>query len=469
MQSTLPANIFLFPFDVNIVPPSEQNKLQNLSRLTIGYHQDKMELATLDFCDPHARIDLNDWSTETLESTKTTTNSTPLSSFTPNQTKSTTHVDQQSELAIHSITLNVNQICNLHCNYCAAGGDGSFGDPIKSISVENTLPQLQWMLARLKPGQKFHINFLGGEPLLHPKSIELICEYVHNTATANLIQSQFSITTNGTLIDEQVLSLFKKYHFNISVSVDGPAEINDQVRPSKNKLLSTTASVVSGLLALNTIKSDIGYVKAVGTFGQHNLELVKAYEFYLQFPVFDLFVFQLDHNNTSAAVSEIFTEQMQKIAKLAFANEGEVGLRKLEYYDRLFEKLDQQRPSLNYCGAGKTYVMVDAKNQIFSCPWDVNESQSQLGVGTYISKEKSVLYQRNQVEKPDCQKCWAKLICGGGCSYIHRVSQAFHTQQKLNLTEPVTETSKTFCDRERSLIKTGLMYYLLSRRDSYES
>ena len=72
---------------------------------------------------------------------------------------------------IRSITLNVTQICNLKCHYCAAGGDGTYGDPVTRISIEKTLPQLKFLIEKVPAGRKFHISFVGGEPFLYPNSL----------------------------------------------------------------------------------------------------------------------------------------------------------------------------------------------------------------------------------------------------------------------------------------------------------
>lgn len=482
---TIPENISFFDLPLNIKNLNIAKKFQNF---TLAFQQNSLELA---FLPTNDLSQLKDWLKKPRETADPTEglflNSNTLDVGANNNTatelllsdlitwsqntilKNQSDSDPQSlltlenEPTIRSITLNVNQICNLHCSYCAAGGDGSYGDPIKSISIERTLPQMKWMLSKLKDNQTFHINFLGGEPLLHPKSIELICQYLSELVEIQKnkglnINVQFSITTNGTLITAEIAEMFAKYNFNISVSIDGPSEINDVVRPLKTKFSNfsgSTQKVIDGLNHLKLLKSKLGYIKLVGTFGTHNLELLKAYRFYDQFSFIDLMVFQLDHNNTDDHLSQIFTEEFLKVAEIAFSEKGENGLRRLEYFDRLFDKLDHQRPSLNYCGAGKTYAMVDSNNRLFSCPWDVNDKDLQLGVGTYFSKEKTAQYQKNQVEKPDCQSCWAKYLCGGGCSYIHKTSGF--------------QTSKSFCNKERSLIKIGLMYYLLARGDFYES
>ena len=85
---------------------------------------------------------------------------------------------QKLDQIVRSITLNVTQICNLKCTYCAAGGDGTYGSPQVKISVEKTLPQLKFFLERIPANQSFKITFLGGEPLLYPEGVRAIAEYV---------------------------------------------------------------------------------------------------------------------------------------------------------------------------------------------------------------------------------------------------------------------------------------------------
>jgi uncharacterized protein len=110
-----------------------------------GFHQLNLEVAQLENLNsPETQEELVEWSLskniETLSG----------------------NLDQK----VTQIILNVTQICNLHCTYCAAGGDGTYGDPVKIISVEKTLPQIRFFIEKLSPNETFYINFLGGEPLL---------------------------------------------------------------------------------------------------------------------------------------------------------------------------------------------------------------------------------------------------------------------------------------------------------------
>lgn len=359
--------------------------------------------------------------------------------------------DSPSQFGIRSITLNVNQICNLHCHYCAAGGNGSYGDPVKKISIEKTLPQIAWMIEKVPAGQTFGINFLGGEPLLYPEALEMIGDHAAELAKAKGVQLTLGVTTNGTLINEKALAIFLKHKFNVTISIDGPAEINDRVRPSKNSS-SPTAQIEKGLELLLQNKAKLGAIRFTAVFNKDNTEVLKAYRYFSRFDV-DIFSMNFDANEQDEAASRKFTAELAEAAREAFQKGGEPALRKIEYFDRLFDRLDSQIRLNNYCGAGKSYFMVDARNQVFTCPWDVNNSKEMVGVDTYLSKEKLEPYQTAINAKAGCKDCWARNICGGGCMYIHQTK-----------TGKKTQVDPEFCDRTRTLITEGLMYYLSSRQ-----
>jgi uncharacterized protein len=355
--------------------------------------------------------------------------------------------DSSNQFGIRAITLNVNQICNLHCVYCAAGGNGTYGDPIKKISIEKTLPQLKWLIEKTPSGEKFSINFLGGEPLLYPAALRMLSEYAWDVANDRGVKLTVGMTTNGTLITPDIVELLKRFKFNITISLDGPPEINDLVRPTKTGA-SSTQMIMEGLKLLLEAKDQLGYIRFGGVFGNNNNEVEKAYDFYAQFPV-DIYSFNYDATERSEEVSEKFTAGMLKVAEKAVKTGGEVGLRKIEFFDRLFSRLDSQTRLKNYCGAGKSYMVLDAKNQFFTCPWDVNELSERVGENSQFDEEKLKPYQNAINDKTDCRSCWARHLCGGGCSYMHK-----------NKTGQKDQVDSNFCIRTRSLIAQGLVYYL---------
>ncbi|GIL17662.1 MAG: thioether cross-link-forming SCIFF peptide maturase [Oligoflexia bacterium] len=351
---------------------------------------------------------------------------------------------------LRSLSLNVTQICNLHCKYCAAGGDGSYGDPIKKISVEKTIPQLRFLLEKVPAGESFKITFLGGEPLLYPEAIDMIAESAQEIATQKQIRLSFTVVTNGTLLTDSNVDLLCKLKAHMTISLDGPAEVNDQLRPTKSGRGSTDL-VLNGIQKLISRKSELGSVGISGVFGARNPDLISAYKFYSSLGV-DWFDFTYDHLETRAEVSRDFTDQLFQVADLAWKKDKEKALRQIKVFDHYFQLLDSQQRNENYCGAGKSFLMMDARNNLYTCPWVVGRSKEVVGTQDTLSSEKLKAYEKPLVELNNCGSCWARYLCGGGCMYIHE-----------NKTGSKHRVDENFCERTRNLIGLALLYYEKSR------
>jgi len=352
---------------------------------------------------------------------------------------------------VRSITINVTQVCNLHCTYCAAGGDGSFGDPVKKISVEKTLPQIQFFLNKLSSGDTFRITFLGGEPLLYPEGIKLIADYALQLALEKNISIEFVVVTNGTQFNEKTISLLKEIKADITVSIDGAADVNDQVRVTKAGK-GTTSAVVQGLQNLLKEKKHLGRVGLSGVFTAFNSDLLSAYLFYNQFNV-DWYDFTYDHTEVRKEVSDRFMHELSQVAGQAFQIGGEKELRKIKLFDTYFQLLDSKVGTENYCGAGKSYLIIDARNNLYTCPWVVGQKDEIVGSGVTLFDSELKKYANPLIEQNGCQTCWARHLCGGGCMFIHK-----------NKTGDKHQVDENFCERTRYLIAQAILYYEQSRQ-----
>src|SRR5690606_31855458 len=87
--------------------------------------------------------------------------------------------------------------------------------------------------------KRYQIHFLGGEPLLYPKIIRELCQYAKLMISGSDKTVEVSVTTNGTLINDTVAELLAQYRFSVTVSIDGPKDINDRTRPALGKNSST--------------------------------------------------------------------------------------------------------------------------------------------------------------------------------------------------------------------------------------
>lgn len=356
-----------------------------------------------------------------------------------------------NEPKVKSITLNVNQVCNLACHYCAAGGDGTYGDPVKNISIQKTLPQLQFFLERLSENETFSVNLLGGEPLLYPEGVRLICEFLTEETKKRNLKLNLSITTNGTLFDENNLKILTDHKVSIVISMDGPEAMTDNHRPSKDGK-STFAKIEKCLELIRPVRHKISYLAMHGVFGRHNLDLLSAYKYYASVSV-DEMEFTYDHEEPDSEINEKFIQALNEVAAFAFQQGGLSALAKIRFFGGLFKRLDAKQLRQHYCNSGQTYFMIDSRNQVFTCPWDVGHPELKVGEGTSLSLTKLQSYQGSLIEKNNCQTCWAKHLCGGGCMFIHKAK-----------TGSKHKVDPEFCKRQRSLIFTGFSYYVQYRQ-----
>ena len=356
------------------------------------------------------------------------------------------------DFGIRSITLNINQICNLKCVYCAAGGDGTYGEPTNKISIEKTLPQLKFFLEQLKPGQKFAISFVGGEPLLHPDAIHAIYVYITSEAQKLNITPSMQIVTNGTLLSGRTLEIIRTMKINLTFSLDGSKKYNDIARPAKNGQSSTDLTVT----ALKEVLNNRGEIQKIGLSAicsEQCPDMLDSYHFFETLKP-DWMDFVFAYAEKSEELNRHFIEDLTEIARQAYAYGGEQNLRRIKTFDLYFRLLDNQQRIENFCGAGKTYLMVDAKNRLYSCPWDVGLKQESVGHDKQYDYDKLSNYSKSLIELNNCQTCWARHLCGGGCMHINRE----HTGDKH-------KKDKLFCERTRSLILVGILYYKLARAD----
>lgn len=359
-------------------------------------------------------------------------------------------LNDDNSFGIRSLTLNVTQICNLHCTYCAAGGDGTYGDPVKRVSIEKTLPQIRFFLDQIPRGGAFHIAFLGGEPLLYPEAVRAIGEYTAQEAAARGLRASFKVTTNGTLIGDEALAALRAIRAHVVVSLDGPREINDLQRVTKSGKGSFDA-VLRGLNRLVENSADLGSIGVHAVFNEKNLDVEKAWDFLAGLGVNSIdFTYTVSKPDREA--TRLYNESLARTARKAWARGGEGELLRIGNFRSIFRRLDARRRLENHCGLGKSMLVVDSRNRLWTCPWTVGKKGEMVGEGTDLDYDRLEKHRRPLVESNDCGDCWARFLCGGGCSFVHGSTGGDALDKKTD-----------FCERTRFLTSLALVYYHRAR------
>ena len=409
-------------------------------REAIGFHAENLQVARLDEQAWQAIADPETGSPEALSEIRQW-----------NAERDPETQDREPERDVRYLSINVAQLCNLRCAYCAAGGDGTFGDAQKQIDLEKAYAQLRRFIAPLPPGARFVLNFLGGEPLVALDAIEAIIARARLLAAGKQIKFVHKLTTNATLIDAAAAERLARAGFHVQVSLDGPPAINDRSRVTANGR-SSTAAALRGANRLFDTADRLGSISVNAVHGAHNVDALATYGYLREFP-WDRISLSFDSSSSDEALSLDFARSFCEAADAAWAHGGERELRRLHDFDVIFDVLDTQRRNRNFCGAGKSQILMDASARLYACYWwagDAREDLSSADGG--IDEAKRAQFARALVEANDCGSCWARNVCGGGCMNANKLANGNKHRK-----------SAAFCDRTRRIVAKGVELYERSR------
>lgn len=150
---------------------------------------------------------------------------------------------------IRRLEILVANDCNLNCKYCYAHA-GSYGRSVQRLDAD----AVQEYLSKLLIGKYTYVEtvmFFGGEPTLCPDTIRAACEFFEVNVNKRRFKRvpQYTMVTNGTLIDGRMATIISKYGIRVTVSVDGPQEINDLLRVDKENA-GTFSKIERGIKTL---------------------------------------------------------------------------------------------------------------------------------------------------------------------------------------------------------------------------
>ena len=134
---------------------------------------------------------------------------------------------------VHALSLAIAQKCNLGCTYCYAQ-QGEFGGAAQNMTRQAAEQAVDLLVNGAAPGARLNLAFLGGEPLANRALLQETTRRARTLADQRGVTLGFSITTNGTLLTEEDAAFFETFGFAVTVSLDGPREVHDRLRPFKS-------------------------------------------------------------------------------------------------------------------------------------------------------------------------------------------------------------------------------------------
>jgi uncharacterized protein len=362
------------------------------------------------------------------------------------------------DVPLSTLVLEVAQDCNLRCTYCYADG-GTYGAVPCLLAPETARRAVRYLLDN--SGDRDHVTliFFGGEPLLNMQAVRTAtCEAISYGRKMGK-KVHFSLTTNGTLLDPEIVAFLHANHVSVAVSMDGPRDIHDHNRPdesgngSYSEIVSRLAPLIEDasvpVAARVTLAPDQWH-RVVEVFdhltglGFHEVGIA---------PVSPVSKALLPTAEQDAALLEGFGQLAGRF--VAHARKGFV-----MPFSNVLDLLGRihlgQTKSLS-CGAGFGYMAVDAKGGFFPCHRLTGEADFCTGsLETGINKDRinSCLGSLNEGREESCSKCWARTLCAGGCHYENHLRE-----NHLGLPRG------TSCKFIRSWLDLGMKTYAELRTD----
>ena len=326
-----------------------------------------------------------------------------------------------------AISLAIAQKCNLGCTYCYAH-QGDFGTKAKNMAAETGIMAVDLMFKKNPGNNKMNLAFLGGEPLINRPALQTITRYAMEKAVREKKQIQFSITTNGTLLNSDDAIFFEEFGFAVTVSIDGIGVVHDELRPFKGGQASYDRIIKNTMPLLHMQKKM--QVSARVTVTPANLELKQTLDELIRIGFHSvgfspMLTSPSGKNEMDATTLDTMLENM--IACGTAFEEKIINGKRYPFSNMSITLREIHRGTHRPypCGAGAGYLGVSASGELAACHRFVEDDKGYFGnleEGISYKKQRSWLTERHVHQQEPCNTCWARYLCGGGCHHevIHR-------------------------------------------------
>lgn len=338
---------------------------------------------------------------------------------------------ERSGNVIKALCLHVAHTCNLNCSYCFASQGKYHGERVL-MSFEVGKRAIDFLIENSGERRNLEVDFFGGEPLMNWDVVKQIVKYARSVEKQHGKNFRFTLTTNGMLIDDEVIEFSNKEMSNVVLSLDGRKEIHDATRVdyagngSYDRIVPKFQKLVASRGGKNY------YMR--GTFTHKNPDFTKDV-----FHMADLGFTELSMEPVVCAPDdpmaltpediETVKEQYEILAKEMLKREKEG--RGFTFYHYMIDLTAGPciYKRISGCGSGTEYMAVTPWGDLYPCHQFVGEESYKLGDiwnGVTNDSLRDEFRCCNAYARPECEDCWAKLYCSGGCA-----ANAYHASGSI--------------------------------------
>lgn len=352
---------------------------------------------------------------------------------------------------VKALCLHVAHTCNLNCSYCFAS-QGKFHGERALMPFEVGKRALDFLMENSGSRRNLEVDFFGGEPLMNWDVVKRLVAYARSVEKERGKNFRFTLTTNGMLIDEDVIQFANREMHNVVLSLDGRREVHDRFRVDYQGQGSFD-QIVPKFQKLVQARGNRNYYMR-GTFTHWNPDFLQDIEAMLDLGFTELSMEPVVcAPEDPAALTEedkgIVMEQYEKLAQKML--ERKKAGKPFTFYHYMIDL--ESGPCIykriSGCGSGTEYMAVTPWGDLYPCHQFVGEEKFRLGSvfeGVANPGVQEEFRRCNVYARPDCADCWAKLYCAGGCA-----ANAYHA------TGSISGIYQYGCDLFRKRMECAIM------------
>ncbi len=355
-------------------------------------------------------------------------------------------------IIVKALCLHIAHDCNLACKYCFAG-EGEYHGDRALMSFEVGKKALDFLVAHSGANKNLEVDFFGGEPTMNFDVVKRIVAYGRSIEEANRKKFRFTLTTNGILLDDDMIEFANKEMSNIVLSIDGRKEVNDKMRPTRNNQGSSYDIIVPKFKKVAESRNQNNYYVR-GTFTHHNLDFCED-------------VLHL----ADLGFEQISIEPVVAPKEMDYAIKEEDLPTICEQYDKLAKELAKRKKEgkgfnffhfmidldggpcvakrLSGCGSGCEYLAVTPWGDFYPCHQFVGNKDFLMGnvdEGITRTDIQTMFKDSNVYTKEQCKNCFAKFYCSGGCA-----ANAYNFDGNIN------DTYDIGCTMQKKRVECAIM------------
>ena len=369
---------------------------------------------------------------------------------------------EKRESQVKSLCLNVAHICNLRCKYCFAS-QGSYKTKEALMPFDTAKKAVDFLIKNSGMLKNIEIDFFGGEPLLNFDVVKKTVAYARSIEDKYRKKFFFTITTNGTLLTDEIIDYLNENMGNVVISIDGRKNVHDVMRYHEDGKGSYEEIVPKAQKLVKERNSKQYFIR--GTFTAKNLDFADDVKHLSDLGFKDISIEPVSGKNEEWSLKEemlpkIF-EEYERLAN--YLIESWKKGKDISFYHfnmNIFEGPCFYK-RLSGCGAGYEYLAISPEGYIYPCHQFVALEEFKLGDlwKGIENKDLSYYFKKSHIySKEECKNCWAKFYCSGGC----------HADSYF-MTGNIRKTDDLYCKLQKKKIECAIMLQIIKNDLKKES